>query len=157
MLGDSIDINNFCCNPVVLKKKLVKPLKIAFSGPNCTTKWSAWAVPKMKNNFLLAEITKADHQLSETFYFIKISFVLGDFWIFFYFVWCFFYQKGPFPAKIAVSRNQVFSYKRDEMLEFWWWSWRNYRTLNVNKFMLLSQTWKGLLIRDIRDWLSISW
>ena len=31
--------------------------------------------PKMKNIFF-AEITKADHQLSETFYFIKISYVL---------------------------------------------------------------------------------
>ena len=77
MLGDSININNFCCNPVVLKKKLVNPLKTAFSGPIYTTKGSAWATPKMKNNFF-AEITKADHQLSETFYFIKISYVLAE-------------------------------------------------------------------------------
>ena len=73
MLGDSIDINSFCCNPVVLKKKLVKPL-----GPICTTKRSAWATTKLKNNFFGAEITKADHQFSETFDFIKISSVLAE-------------------------------------------------------------------------------
>ena len=32
-------------------------------------------------------------------------------------------------------RNQVFSYKRDELVEFWWSSWRNYRTLTVNNFI----------------------
>ena len=32
----------------------------------------------------LAEITKADHQLSESFYFIKISYVLTELLIFFY-------------------------------------------------------------------------
>ena len=40
MLGDSIKINNFCCNPVVLKK-IVKPLKNCFLGAQCT-KGSAW-------------------------------------------------------------------------------------------------------------------
>ena len=51
MLGDSININNFCCNPVVLEKKK-NPVGIAFlGGPICTTKGSAWAMPKMKNNF----------------------------------------------------------------------------------------------------------
>ena len=34
MLGDSININNLCCNPVALKKKLVKPLKNCFFRPN---------------------------------------------------------------------------------------------------------------------------
>ena len=40
MLGDSVNINNFCCNPVVLQK-LVKPLEIAFWDPVYTTKESA--------------------------------------------------------------------------------------------------------------------
>ena len=31
-----------------------------------------------KKQFFLAEITKSDHQLSETFYFIKISYVLTE-------------------------------------------------------------------------------
>ena len=35
MLGDSININNFCCNPVVLEKKKKNPVGIAFlGGPN---------------------------------------------------------------------------------------------------------------------------
>ena len=36
------------------------------------------AMPKMKNNFFFVEITKADQQLSETFYFIKILYVLTE-------------------------------------------------------------------------------
>ena len=51
MFGGSININDFCCNPVVVKKKLAKPLKIAFWGPIYTAKGLAWATPKMKNNF----------------------------------------------------------------------------------------------------------
>ena len=31
-----------------------------------------------KKNFFLVEITKADHQLPESFYFIKISYVLTE-------------------------------------------------------------------------------
>ena len=31
-----------------------------------------------EKKFFLAEITKADHQLSESFYFIKISYVLTE-------------------------------------------------------------------------------
>ena len=73
MLEDSINVNNFCCNPVALKKKKVKPLKINFWAPVCTTKGSAWPMPKM------AEIKKADDQLLETFYFIKISYVLAEY------------------------------------------------------------------------------
>ena len=75
MLGYSININNLCCNLVVMKK-LVKSLKIAilFWGPTCT-KGSAWAMPKEKNYiFGILLKAKADHQLSETFYFIKIRF-----------------------------------------------------------------------------------
>ena len=39
-----------------------------------------------EKQYFLAEITKAqaDHQLSETFYFIKISYVLAELWIFLY-------------------------------------------------------------------------
>ena len=34
MLEDTININKLCWNPAVLKKKLVKPLKNCFFGPN---------------------------------------------------------------------------------------------------------------------------
>ena len=70
MLGGSISINNFCCKPVPSsEKKLVKPLKTAFSDPICTTKGSTCATPKIRNIFFLAEIIKADHQLPKNFYF----------------------------------------------------------------------------------------
>ena len=97
MLRDSININNFNCNPVVLKINLVKPLKIAFLGPNLhTKKKSVWGTHKTKIK-LYAEKTKADHKLSKLFYFIKTSFVLAVF----SFV-LFLPKKGSFPAKRAV-------------------------------------------------------
>ena len=53
MLGDSINTNNFNCNLVVLKKKLVQFLKIAIFGPNLGKKGgSLGAALKTKNNFL---------------------------------------------------------------------------------------------------------
>ena len=58
MLGDSININNLCCIPVVLKKKLVKHLKNCFLGHK---KGVNGTHPTWKTIFL-AEITKADHK-----------------------------------------------------------------------------------------------
>ena len=46
MSGDSININNLCCNPAVLKKK--KLLKIAFLGPISTKKGHYGPHPKWK-------------------------------------------------------------------------------------------------------------
>ena len=74
MLGDSININNMCCNPVGLKKICKASKKIFF--------W-AQIVQKMghaqnEKQFFLVQITNADYQLSETFYFIKISYVLAE-------------------------------------------------------------------------------
>ena len=54
--------------------------------------------PRWKN-FFLAEITKADHQLSESSYFIKISYFLTELWIFFYLEWCFLSEKCHFQQK----------------------------------------------------------
>ena len=59
------------------EKKLVKPVKNCFLDPICTEKGSLWAMPKMEKKNL-AKITKSDHQLSESFYFIKISYVLTE-------------------------------------------------------------------------------
>ena len=68
------------------EKKLIKSLKKCFFEPSLHKKGSLWATPNRKT-IVLAEITKADHQLLETFYFIKISYV--------------FVKKVPFPAKKA--------------------------------------------------------
>ena len=55
-----------------------------------------------KKKFFLVEITKTNHQLSES-YFIKISYVPTELWIFFYLQWCFLSKKlSLFPAKTAV-------------------------------------------------------
>ena len=96
------------------EKNLVKPLRITIFGSNCTKKGSLWATSKIKNNFF-KEIIKPDHKLSETFYFIKISYVLTELWMFFYFKWCFFAKHGHFqpnsgvskPIKKLVINNQV--------------------------------------------------
>ena len=100
MLGYSININNLCCNLVVMKK-LVKSLKIAilFWGPTCA-KGSAWVMPKEKNYiFGILLKAKADYQPSET-YFVKIRFG----WVMNLFLFCviFLTKKESFLAKIAV-------------------------------------------------------
>ena len=77
-------------NPIVLKKKLLKPLKITNFQPNlCKNGVPMGHAQKTKSNFF-AEVTKPDHTLSKTFYFIKISYVLAKLCMFFYFVCCFF-------------------------------------------------------------------
>ena len=71
------------------EKKLIKSLKKnAFLGPVYTKRGHYGPRPSRKT-IVLAEITKADHQLLETFYFIKISYV--------------FVKKVPFPAKKVVG------------------------------------------------------
>ena len=59
MLGDSISINKLCCNS---SEKIVKTSKTAIFGPN---------LHKKGVNMDLA-------QLSETFYFIKKSYILTE-------------------------------------------------------------------------------
>ena len=60
------------------EKKLVKlkPLKNSFFGSNLHKKEVIMGLVQNEKQFFLAEITKANHKLSETFYFIKISYVL---------------------------------------------------------------------------------
>ena len=85
------------------EKKLVKPLKNCFFGPNLHRKGVIMGYAQDGKKFFLAEITKADHQLSESFYFIKISYVLTELWIFFYLEWCFLPQKCHFQQKQLCS------------------------------------------------------
>ena len=66
------------------EKKLVKPLKNCFFGLNLHRKEVIMGHAQDKKKFFLAEITKADHQLSENFDFIKISYFLTELWIFLY-------------------------------------------------------------------------
>ena len=93
------------------EKKLLKPLKNCFFGPNLHRKGVIMdhAQDKKKNIFLV-EITKADHQLSESFYFIKISYVLTELWIFFLSSVIFSIKKVSFPAKTAVNQVWTFSF-----------------------------------------------
>ena len=81
-----VAIQQFC-------KKLVKPLKNCFLGPICTKKGVIMGHTYNEKKFFLVEITKAHHQLSETFYFIKIN-VLTELQIFFYLEWCFLSKKS---------------------------------------------------------------
>ena len=60
------------------EKKLVKPLKNCFFRPNLHRKEIIMAHAKDGEKIFLAEITKADHQLSESFCFVKISYVLTE-------------------------------------------------------------------------------
>ena len=60
------------------EKKLVKPLKNCFFGPNLHRKGVIMDRAQDEKKVFLAKITKADHELSESFYFIKISNVLTE-------------------------------------------------------------------------------
>ena len=60
------------------EKKLVKSLEICFFGNNLHKKGVVMRYAQNEKQFSLAEITEADHQLSETFYFIKIPYVLAE-------------------------------------------------------------------------------
>ena len=99
------------------KKKLVKPLKNCFFGPNLHRRGHYGPRSRWKKIFL-AEIKKADHQLSESFYFIKISNVLTELWIFFYLECCFLSKKCHFQQKQLIlyslfflsSQNAPFSF-----------------------------------------------
>ena len=88
MLGDSISINNFNWNPVILKKNLLTPLETIIFWPNSCKNGVPMGNTQNKTTIVFAEITKPDHRLSKPFYFIKI-YVLVELWLFFYFVWCF--------------------------------------------------------------------
>ena len=77
-MEDSININNLCCNPVVLKKKLVKPLKDFFFWPNLHKKGVIMGQAQNEKQFFLAEIAKADQQLSESFILSKYHIICFD-------------------------------------------------------------------------------
>ena len=70
-----------------LEKKLVKSLKYCLfvfffffggGGVQFAPKRGHYGPHPKWGNCFLAEITKADHQLPETFYFMKISYVLTE-------------------------------------------------------------------------------
>ena len=77
------------------EKKLVKPLKSCFWTQFAKKRGHYGPCLRWKKFFFLAEITKADHQLSESFYFIKI-YVLTELWIYFYLEWYFLSKKCHF-------------------------------------------------------------
>ena len=90
------------------KRKIGKTSKkLLFWAQFAQKKRSLSAMPKMKNKFFLADIRKADHQLSETFYFIKISYVLAELWTFFYLEWYFLSKKCHFHLKQLHHGNSL--------------------------------------------------
>ena len=57
---------------------MVKPLKVTIFGPNLRKKGVTMGHIQSKKQILFTEITKPDHKLSKTFYFIKLLFVLVE-------------------------------------------------------------------------------
>ena len=79
MLKGSININNLCWNPAASskkKKKNGKTSKNCFFWSNLHKKGIVMGHIQNAKQLVLAEITKGGHQVSETFYFLKISYVL---------------------------------------------------------------------------------
>ena len=87
------------------EKNLLKPLETTIFWPNFCKNGGHGQHPKQKT-IVFAEITKPDHRLSKPFYFIKI-YVLVEFWMFFYFVWCFL-SKSVFSSHTAVYHHEFF-------------------------------------------------
>ena len=71
MSGDLININNLCCNAVV-PEKMVKLLKNCFFGPDLNKKGVIMGHAQNEKQFFGAEITRSDHQLSETLFYQNI-------------------------------------------------------------------------------------
>ena len=67
-------------------------------------------MPKIILNFFFffLEITKGDHTLLRTFYFIKISYVLTELWMIFCLVWHFAAKTGHFRLKVIFSTSVCF-------------------------------------------------
>ena len=57
---------------------------------------SPWATPPPPKKIFFSEITKSDHKLSKLFYFNKLSYVLAELRMFFYFMWCFLLKRVIF-------------------------------------------------------------
>ena len=77
MLRDSININNLCWNPVASskkKKKIGKTSKNCFFWSNLHKKEVIMGHIQNEKQLFLAEITKAGHQVSETFWLSYESF-----------------------------------------------------------------------------------
>ena len=83
------------------KNKLVKPLKNCFIRPNLHKyRVIMGTAQNGKQFFFLAEITKKQAiSFQKLFYFIKISYVWTELWIFFYLKWCFLSKKCHFQLK----------------------------------------------------------
>ena len=62
--------------------------------------------PKQTKKYF-PELTKADHKLSKTFYFIKIAYVLTELWMFFYFVVMFFLLKRVISSRNSCSMGHT--------------------------------------------------
>ena len=71
MSGDLVNINNFCCDPVV-PEKMVKLLRNYFFGPDLNKKGVIMGHAQNEKQFFWAEITKPDYQLSETLFYQNI-------------------------------------------------------------------------------------
>ena len=94
MLGDSINFNKFNRNPVVLKKKIGKTSKNYHFWAKLAQIRCHYGPHRKQKTIFFIEITNSDHQLSKTFYFIKISYVLPSF---------VFAKKGNFQPLKAVA------------------------------------------------------
>ena len=97
MLGDSFNINNLCCNPLILKKSWQNLLKTVFLGPICTKKGSLWATLKI-TIFFFCRNNKNRPSAFRNFLFCQII-ICFDWVMNLFLSWVmFFVKKVSFPA-----------------------------------------------------------
>ena len=90
-----INIYNLCYNAA----KNCENLKITLLGHYLDKNRASISYSINQVQFIFLEITKGDHKLPRTFYFINISYILTKSWMFFCLVWYFVSIMGRFPLK----------------------------------------------------------
>ena len=111
MLEDSININNFRCNPVVLKKKLVKrQQKLLFWTQFALQRGQHEPCPKRKSKFFGRNNKSRSLAFRNVLFYQDIK--CFD-WVtnLFLFVWYFFIGKESLPAKTAALKYIPFIVK----------------------------------------------
>lgn len=109
-------ISNEICqdNPILItysimlqfwKKKLLELLKITILGPYLGNNWASMGQTQNQGHIFYGN-NKKRSQAFKNFYFIKISYVLTELWIIFYFGWCFVNKKGH-SQQIPLCKNQI--------------------------------------------------
>ena len=107
ILRDSININNFNCNPVVLKKKIGKTSKSCYFWAQLAHKKGV-SMAHAKEQKEMCRNNKSRSSAFKNILFYKYIIVLAVLWIFSWVVWWFLAKKGHFQLKLLWDTETKF-------------------------------------------------